>query len=126
MSKTTEEKSRALAELLGAKTVTSKPKDQRMVIECHFPNGADSIAIKDMKFHSSYDWIMSVVEKIGSMGHRIMFKTDEGQHYCEIWCYSDQGYVIHEIECEEDESGTMISALHEGCYQFAVWHKENS
>ena len=78
-----------------------------------------------LHYYLDYNSLMAVVKKIGSMNHRFMFKTDEGQHHCEIWCYSDQGEVVHEIECEEDESGTMISAIHEACYQFAVWHKQN-
>lgn len=127
MNTTTEEKNKVLAELLEWPSDDERTfyiSDGPMPVLQPFGQyeAGNSFKLEELQFHASYEWIMKVVEKIGSMGHRIMFKTDEGQHYCEIWCYLD-GVFENEIACKEDDSGTLISAIYEACVDFAGWHK---
>lgn len=71
-------------------------------------------------YNSSWEWLMTVVEKITNQNHRFMMKSDEGQHYCEIWCYQDN-LISYEIEVFEE---TQIGSVYTAILQFINWHNK--
>ena len=69
-------------------------------------------------FDSDWNWLMEVVNKISALYNRFMYKADEGQHYCEIWCY-DGNEVAKEIEIFGD---TAIEAHYIAVIEFIKWY----
>lgn len=73
----------------------------------------------EMEFHSSWDWLMPVVEKIGSMFHQVKIEFNEGFPYCEILCYNEDGELSKEIKEEGD------NATYQAVVEFIKWYNEN-
>lgn len=103
---TTTEKNKLIAEFISIESPFNKG---------HYicPNG---IATKpeDMKFHSSWDWLMPVVEKIESLGN--------------------YGFTIYRnstninglpIELANTRGNTKIEAVYNACVEFILWYNEN-
>ena len=65
-----------------------------------------------MEYHTSWDWLMPVVEKIGELYHTITIETNNESDQCVILCY------------KEDEKYRRIFevglTLHEATYKAVV------
>jgi hypothetical protein len=78
------------------------------------------------KFHSSFDWLMPVVEKIESLGFqfdiigRLLPNSKEKMHFIWLW---DDNQEIH-IECPEME--TKKEAIYIGCIEFIKWYNNKN
>ena len=74
---------------------------------------------ENMKFHSTWDWLMPVVEKI---------ESTEKVLYCEITnnnCRIAQPYPLKTIEIyNRDGNKSKIEVVWEACVQFIKWHNE--
>ncbi len=70
-----------------------------------------------MQYHSSWDWLMPVVEKIESLKspNRFNFEIVSGSH---CFIYKD-GY-----EFIEGDSDTKIQAVYEAIIEFIKWHNQ--
>jgi hypothetical protein len=117
---TIEEKNKVIAEFMGRAGKINK--------HLYYVNveGVNWVTIEEMKFHTSYDWIMPVVWKIENTEHITALRG----HYVEIvgcTCKIEPSHGLHKDAYIKFTGGeTKLLAIHEACYQFAVWYKENS
>ena len=72
---------------------------------------------RDLKFHTSWDWLMPVVEKIESLGYDAFING----LYCRI---TDSG--LSDFEIESLEVACKIEAVFSSCIEFAKWYKNQS
>lgn len=47
-------------------------------------------AFKDMEYHTSWDWIMDVIDKIESLGYDTIISKSRGEHEFQIWKSSNK------------------------------------
>src|SRR4051812_21847400 len=105
METTVQDKNKVIAEfdgykfiphdsLNGIKGVFSKPNKRLYILE-------------DLKYHSSWDWLMPVVEKIESLA----FEVSIFRRYCNI-------HRGESIDYGHAGGYTKILAVHEAVYQF--------
>jgi len=102
----TTEKNILIAEFL---CTTQKTKD---LDDCYILNGK-AYHIEDLNFHSSWEWLMQVVEKIESIGGTQIFINGIS---CEIIF---KGIVISK------HSNTKIESVYNACVEFILWFNEN-
>jgi hypothetical protein len=75
-------------------------------------------AIEELQYHTSWDWLMPVVEKIESIGYEVI--TSESR--CKIKHNTD--HSIQEV-VSIDILGTKIEATHQAVVEFIKWYNEN-
>lgn len=88
----------------------------------------------DLHFHSSWDWLMPVVEKIESMDNRagVRLETRLIAHtkinardmMTPIYCYTF-GITFNQHEKFSVDAESKISAVWHGVIQFIQWYNEN-
>lgn len=71
--------------------------------------GREIMLTNDLKYHSDWRWIMSVVDKVSKMGYSVMIDTWAG---CEIYDCSKNmvGSPVVAVD-KEDEAGNKLSTL---------------
>lgn len=119
MTPTIEEMNRAIAEFMGFK--------KKLGSLNHFsvPKGEDlkyrafTLDLKNMPYHSSWEWLMPVIEKIPALNPdkgRVWFKYEISPCYCRI---ESNG-------CMEwkDNSVTTIDAVYRTVYNFITWYNQ--
>jgi hypothetical protein len=100
------------------------------------PNQDEIISLNDAKFHSSWDWLMPVVEKIESLNYSVTIGTsfgkDESQRtYCEInqpesWNFSLLLPDEYDIACFDQKNGnSKITNVYLAVIEFVKWHNAN-
>lgn len=80
---------------------------------------------KILRYHESWDWIMTVVDKIGhELGHRVTI----GSTFTRIWLPAPEGFQpqvgSNDIEWRNLE-GSLL-ATYNAVVQFIKWYKTNS
>lgn len=76
----------------------------------------------NFRFHSSWDWLMPVVIKIGEKYDRILFGNDETMYECQII-----GYTDNESDFEYGETGSdLIQLVFEGIVEYIKWYNKNN
>ena len=96
--------------------------------------GAPEADWKDMiiqkaKYHSSWDWLMSVVEKIEAMSDNIIEKvwiSIQGKT-CSMWNYYDPSEVLRKAGSDTPYKirtigGTKIESVYKAVLQFLEWY----
>ena len=105
-------------------------------LECHEPSGywtlptfmdGDGWTMTDMKFHSDWNWIMEVVEKIEKLDRvdkRVYFKISGGEVFLTVledfqeatyqFLYQENGYI------SDSKKEAVIQAI----WQFLNWYNE--
>ena len=68
-----------------------------------------------MEFHSDWNWLMQVVEKIESLNFAIKVVVNEALIFCEDWESLDYIYAIEK---------TKIEATYNACVEFVKWYNE--
>jgi len=121
-----------VAEFMGAFLIyftdRSNETSQVWMSEDNLLSGGQSLkgnSINGLKFHSSWDWLMPVVEKIESLGFQFdilgrKLEFSNERIYC-IWLWDDE-QKIH-IECPEADS--KIEAVYLGGIEFIKWYNKN-
>lgn len=75
-----------------------------------------------LKYHSSWDWLMPVVEKIESLEHI----TDEGNwgpyHFNLYRTSTSFGYGRFKIIATEQQGSTKLEAAYKAVVQFIKWY----
>ena len=104
-----EENNRIIAEFMGAKLT----KDLKIMYPVY---EGDSSYVKNLKYHSDWNWLMEVVEKIESIG----FTFETKKNWARI---TRKGENII-LRWEEDK--TKIEAVYNACIEFIKWYNENS
>lgn len=100
----TEETNKLIAEFLGWETLSNWGY-------LNINNG-ESHEIENLKFHSDWNWLMEVVEKIESLGYLVEIR----ENVCFIKT-SEQDYFS---ELEE----TKLQAVYRACVKFIKWYNE--
>ena len=75
------------------------------------------VDINDLKYHSDWNWLMEVVEKIESEGFSIeMNRQEEGDYQCLITKGNDIKFQTF--------SSMKIEAVYNACVEFIKWYNE--
>ena len=104
-----ETSNKIIAEFMGAKLT----KDLKIMYPVY---EGDSSYVKNLKYHSDWNWLMEVVEKIESIG----FTFETKKNWARI---TRKGENII-LRWEEDK--TKIEAVYNACIEFIKWYNENS
>lgn len=67
----------------------------------------------ELEFHSDWNWLMKVVEKIESLGYRIEIV----KHICRIYLSNKETIII-------SENTPNIEAVYTACVEFIKWYNE--
>ena len=70
------------------------------------------------KFHSDWNWLMKVVEKIESLGYSLDIKL--------AWCRIRQIKNINVIVLRWEEDKTKIEAVYNSCIGFIQWYNKQT
>lgn len=132
---TTEESNKLIAEFMGGENYpklipyTPEPDDIWFNVSQHpevrHPDNHSMWKLNELKYHTSWDWLMPVVEKIEEIGFMVttMGTTKSiGKHRCVI---SSDPYVRkgenHVIFIEEE---TRFQAAYQAVIQFIKWYNK--
>ena len=86
-------------------------------------DGLGGLYPKDLKYHSSWDWLMPVVEKIQHLEDELPVKIDFQIHLLgAVELYIDYKRVF---AMTAFEPGTLINAVYEAILEFIKWYNEN-
>jgi len=108
----TTENNKLIAEFLGFQSTTLGWFDN----EEHLINVEKDNTFDDLKFHSDWNWLMEVVEKIENYNeYTNVFFAPEG---CEINCYIENGFSF------SNDCDTKIEAVYNACIEFIKWYNE--
>ena len=83
-----------------------------------FPDKTNSTKhINDLRYNLSWDWLMSVVEKIESLDYHVVF------HDTDIYIYggSMENYIVTRYESKEDKKDAVYKAV----IEFINWYNKN-
>lgn len=71
---------------------------------------------EQMLFHSDWNWLMEVVEKIESLGYdsEIIYRLDDGGHCC----------YLNDSPVFSSQMGSKIEAVYNACLEFIKWYNE--
>lgn len=106
--KTTEENNRLIAEFMGFKMINS--------LQISTPNGG-GIFLSELKYHTSWDWLMSVVEKIENLG--FIFKMQGN-----ATTFLKKGTFNTRIWNDDFIGDTKIKAIYNAVVEFIEWYNE--
>lgn len=110
----TEEKNRMIADFQGMQLGEDGTMYYDDAENLHPPT-----PVNELKFHTSWGWLMPVVEKIESITGGMLI----GRMFCEIE-YQDP--IIREKHFKiRIASGVKMNAIHEAIVQFIEWYNEN-
>lgn len=119
-------------------------ENNKLIAEFMTPKGYDGygkapnqVAPKFLKYHSSWDWLMPVVKKIGELecSREITIKFHDFPTYCFIsgekyFAVTHNVYPSFESYSEERENSgvwhrTLIEAVYKAIVEFIKWYNEN-
>ena len=117
---TTEQKNKVIAEF-----------DKRMFNGLHINEFTGKLP--RMKYHTSFDWLMPVVEKIESLGFNTKIYRMEDGHECQILNIGSLSYEFKKSDIISYAApffgepcrgmpDSKILTIHEAVYQFCNWY----
>lgn len=106
---TTTEKNKLIAEFMGY--IDNGCSEEGFLIH---PDTNYDIEIETLQYHSSWDWLMPVVEKIESLGYRVTIV----KHICRIDLNEESKLLI-------SEDIKKIEAVYTVCFKFIQWYNQN-
>lgn len=135
---TTEESNKLIAEFMGiepfSKAGQYEAKDIIIQLDMtmnpciHFNSPLDVIFIDDFKFHSLWDWLMPVVEKIQNTEEVESFNIDaSGKVNIKIWpqILGSLYYEYEEFYFIADNKDNFLDVTYLACVKFIKWYNEN-
>lgn len=90
------------------------------------------MSIEYLRYHSSWDWLMPVVEKIEHLEETetMLGIVDINSHYCRILslCKKQPDIIIgcYETSPEKLKCSTKIDALYQAIIKFIKWYKKQT
>ena len=80
------------------------------------PDMLESLSDEELHYHSDWNWLMEVVEKIENYNEytNVLF-TPQG---CEINCYIENGFLF------SNDCNTKIEAVYNACIEFIKWYNK--
>jgi hypothetical protein len=124
--KTTEEKNRMIAEFMGGEfeKMHFNGVEQEVVtlINCHQIKMSQlmSVYTSNLLFHTSWDWLMPVVEKIET---ELKYEVLIGRIYSQVNIIGDEDNTISKWVCGDPKKKLEIT--YETICQFIEWYNEN-
>lgn len=125
--KTTQEKNRMIAEFMGGLTkdkMESLTKNEIWIPKygvCMLYNGSPA-----MKYHTSWEWLMPVVDKIEDLGCKFdMFpsKTKKKYYIATLMTYVNNTFKLNKSFAATGD--TRIQPVYDVVVQFIEWYNEN-
>lgn len=133
---------RAIAEFMGYKIDMAKtqrhlnitaPGQQDWYFASVFIEDFNEHLTENIKYHSSWDWLMPVVERIESLNNYNVTKVWVGitGQKCDMWTYVDPVLVLRmkgigrkqgDQWYFRENSGTKIDNVWRACVKFAKWY----
>ena len=122
--KTIEEGNKLIAEFMGGKK--NNISDIYYLPEFgHYFNSygqiewSDCFRLNELKYHTSWDWLMPVVEKIESFDH---ISVDMTKGYCRVFkCYNFEDRYRHGNQLAFSSDTPKIQAVWSACVEFIDW-----
>ena len=108
-----ETSNKIIAEFMGAKLT----KDLKIMYPVY---EGDSSYVKNLKYHSDWNWLMEVVEKIESLHESNNVLIGTNITYVQI-----HNKVSNEQETFKGVSNIKIEAVYNACIEFIKWYNEN-
>ena len=110
-----------IAEFMGGKLVDKLyPRDKQII---RLPTG--NKYVDSLKYHSSWDWLMPVVERIEAIGYDSRIMGND----------SDSGFLCDFVDMENTEAAcvlgykhngsTKIKVVYQACVEFIAWLNSN-
>jgi hypothetical protein len=89
-----------------------------------YPIGVGWCTTEHLKYHSSWDWLMSVVGKIESLfNDGLQFYIKDKRAYIEVDTQQSLVYDIPDVpQCYSGFCESKIQAVYKTVYQFITWH----
>jgi hypothetical protein len=112
----TTENNKLLAEFLGYKTYKMNG-----VLNVHYSE-VNVRTIQDTHYHTDWNWLMQVVEKIESLGYCLIIGGRTTKNYCEIRGEADDFTTKYSDSYGE----TKIEAVYNACIEFVKWYNEQN
>lgn len=112
----TTENNRLIAEFMGAKL--GNGTDTFPIVYINVPSGLAGLCTQTpemMKYHSDWNWLMEVVEKIESLGHRTIIGFSGNKYYCEI--------ALNNFFTQNFEE-SKIEAVYNAVVEFITWYNQ--
>lgn len=77
--------------------------------------------VEELKFHSDWNWLMEVVEKIESLGYKVNIfgNTDLNKtcdHYTSIYIPNEKTFGVRKL--------SKIESVFNACVEFIEWHNQ--
>jgi len=123
---TTTENNKLLADFLGAKQY-HKEDDFIYFDETNNMFSNDTISIKNLKFHSDWNWLMSVVEKIESIEDKqgCTFFVEISKERVHIKYYY-KGEEFSNIFAYNYNGKSKIEIVYKACVEFVKWYNQQN
>lgn len=120
--KTTEEKNRMIAEFMGV-GIFEETGMYNASIGSEYP-------VKEIPYHTSWDWLMPVVEKIESIEDDLSpYQSYSKNNFCVSirngFCQIISGDFLMDFDEFDKHSGTKKEAVFNAVCEFIEWYNEN-
>lgn len=107
---TTQESNKLIAEFMGYVNTTPEDRD----FNIYQKDGEPLIEAMSMKYHTSWDWLMAVVEKIEELGHGVTIYR-KGCHINNEVNFSTNGF----------NHSSKIEQTYKAVIEFIKWYNQN-
>jgi hypothetical protein len=114
------EGNKLIAEFIGWKEYQDSLNSNKGRIVMEFP-GKKSVFLDMMKYHSSWDWLMPVVEKIEKNGAIVEMWGSLGWN-CRIWVMENGEKKVNLLDGDKE---TLIEAAFPVVVEFIKWYNQN-
>lgn len=127
------ENNRLIAEFMGIVPHVDKDNPKNYEAFVQIPNSTcpNGYHVEEAKYHSSWNWLMPVVEKIESININNHFPDVEISKDCTIDLYVNKGADCKTIaygwstSADKLTNRTKIEAVYDAVIQFIKWHNSN-
>ena len=120
-----ETSNKIIAEFMGAKLT----KDLKIMYPVY---EGDSSYVKNLKYHSDWNWLMEVVEKIESLGYRTLTEnecfmiTKSKLSSFDVRSKDDYNTIFSDNYEINHYGGSKKENVYNACVEFIKWYNENS
>jgi hypothetical protein len=84
------------------------------------PHSCYNWAVDEMQYHSSWDWLMPVVEKIAAYSPDHEFDINIGKTFCSVYLrHLDEGRYLYNVYGSDDKP---LPAMYQAVVQFTTWY----
>lgn len=115
-SKTVTENNKLIVEFMGREVITEKD-----FLAYNYEELKDNMYIDTtLKYHSSFDWLMEVAEKIESLGYQVVIEKNN----CNIINWEYTQVIDPKFYSRVIRSATKIEAVYNAVVSFIEWYNE--